>query len=43
MANESDEEWGRISNELAESVEDLRSQLEDDAEEECAASSVGYG
>ncbi len=29
-----DEEWGRISNDLAESVEDLRSQLEGDVEEE---------
>jgi predicted RNase H-like HicB family nuclease len=29
-----DEEWGRLSNDLAESVEDLRSQLEGDAEEE---------
>lgn len=26
-----DEEWGRINDELSESVEDLRSQLEDDA------------
>jgi chromosome segregation ATPase len=29
-----DKEWGRINNELAKSVEDLRSQLEGDAEEE---------
>jgi hypothetical protein len=29
-----DEGWGRVSNDLAESVEDLRSQLEGDAEEE---------
>ena len=29
-----DEEWGRINDELAESLEDLRSQLQDDADEE---------
>ena len=29
-----DEEWGRVSNELAESVEGLRSQVEGDAEGE---------